>query len=172
MGLRALVGVEDADGAYRARSVHYDGCPTAVVPALTVLVHEELDHDLAAAVERLMQSDWRRLYALPDCPHMIGVPFDEPREPLTGRIDATGAFDREWAYLFGGHRLHIYLGVPTAPFVRRWEPWACWSVSELPLVTGVELLDVQRAGYRRQWLAGDRLSYMAAASCLDLEEVR
>ncbi len=172
MGLRALIGIEKADGTYEARPVHYDGCPTAIVPALSVLVHEELNHDLAAAVARLLENSWRRVYALPGFTQMIGVPDDEPGDLETGRIDATGADDREWAYLFGGHRLHVYLGVPTAPFVRKWVPWACWSVSELPLVPGLELLDVQRAGYRHQWLCGDRMAYLAAAKELEMEEAR
>ncbi|SCG15522.1 hypothetical protein GA0070610_1756 [Micromonospora echinofusca] len=172
MGLRALIGTERADGSYEARHVHYDAVPTVIVPALSALVHDELHHDLPAAVERLMQTDWRRIYALPGCRQMIGIPLDEPGERLTGQVDATAADDREWAYLFGGHRLHVYLGVPTAPFVRKWEPWACWSVDELPLVPLTELLDVQRSGNRRQWLAGDRLKFETAAGCCDLKEAR
>lgn len=173
MGLRALVGTEGADGTYQARHVHHDACPTVVVPALSVLVHDELNHDPAAAVERLMRNDWRRLYALSGCSQLIGIPTDdEPGEPLTGRIDASAADDREWAYLFGGHRLHVYLGVPVAPFLRKWEAWACWSVAELPLVPMTELLDVQRSGYAHQWRCGDRMSYLAAGGCPDVERVR
>ena len=157
MGLRALLGVEDAGGTYRARPVHYDGCPTVIVPALTRLVHDVHEHDQAAAVEHLLQNDWRWLYLLPRggkglTGEIVGVRSDESRPAETGEIATARAGDREWAYLFGGHRLHVYLSVAALkPFTGRWVPWACWSVHELPSLSIKELLDVQRQGYSRQW---------------------
>ena len=167
MGLRALLGVEAAGGTYRARYVHYDGCPTVIVPALTALVHNVLDHDQAAAVDHLLRSDWRSLYALPGTGvvgEVVGVPIPCAPEPETGRVGATTPGDREWAYLFGGHRLHVYLAVWPERGDKQWQPWACWSVNELPSLSMTELLDVQKRGFATQWRAADFRKYMAAVA--------
>jgi hypothetical protein len=167
MGLRALVGVEDVGGTYRARHIHYDGCPTVVVPALTALVHNVFDHNQDLAVDHLLRTDWRRLYALPGTGmtgELVGVPIQSGPEPRTGQIGAASAGDREWAYLFGGHRLHVYLGLWPERGGKQWAPWACWSVNELPDVGQLELLDVQKAGAWAAWRASDFRSYMAAVS--------
>ncbi|MFD0787148.1 hypothetical protein ACFQZ8_24880, partial [Micromonospora azadirachtae] len=63
MGLRALVGTEGAGGVYVARGVQHDGCPTMVVPALSVLLHELCGHSPKRAAAVLLQTDWSRLYA-------------------------------------------------------------------------------------------------------------
>ncbi|MBL6280154.1 hypothetical protein JMF97_28730 [Micromonospora fiedleri] len=165
MGLRALIGTEGAGGFYRARHVQHDACPTMIVPALSALVHDLMGHDAQAAVAELMRSDWSRLYALPGtgvAGHLVGVPSPNDGEPLCGHIATANAGDREWAYLFGGHRLHVYLGVFPEVGPKRWQPWACWSVNELPTVRLDEVLTVQRRGYSTQWLAADHRKYAEA----------
>ncbi|NLU77780.1 hypothetical protein HCA58_05090 [Micromonospora sp. HNM0581] len=165
MGLRALVGTEGAGGFYQARHVQHDACPTMVVPALSALVHELSGHNVQAAVDELLRSDWSRLYALPGtgiAGHLVGVPSPADGEPLRGHITTENAGDREWAYLFGGHRLHVYLGVFPEVGPKRWRPWACWSVHELPSLRLDEVLTVQKAGYSTQWRAADYRQHMAA----------
>lgn len=165
MGLRALIGTEGAGGHYRARHVQHDACPTMIVPALTVLVHELMGHDVQAAVDELMRSDWSRLYTVPGtgtAGHLIGVPSPADGEPLCGHIMTACASDREWAYLIAGHRLHVYLGVYPEAGPKQWWPWACWSMHELPTVNLDEVLTVQKAGYSTQWRAADYRSYMAS----------
>ncbi|MFU8873224.1 hypothetical protein [Micromonospora sp. SL4-19] len=164
MGLRALVGTEGADGVYLARHVQHDGCPTMVVPALSVLLHELCGHSPERAAAVLLQCDWSRLYAVPGTGptgHMVGVP-SEGYPPQTGRIAEARAGDREWAYLFGDHRLHVYLGVFPERGPKRWQPWACWSLHELPSLSQLDLLEVQKAGYAAQWRASDYRGYMEA----------
>ncbi|MFG3602598.1 hypothetical protein [Micromonospora chersina] len=164
MGLRALVGTEGADGTYLARHVQHDGCPTMVVPALSVLLHDVCGHNPAAAMTTLLHCDWSRLYAVPGTGpsgHMVGVP-SEGYPPQVGRIAEAPAGDREWAYLFGGHRLHVYLGVFPERGPKRWQAWACWSLHELPSLTPLDLLEVQKAGYAAQWRASDYRGYMEA----------
>ncbi|BCJ61598.1 hypothetical protein Jiend_50200 [Micromonospora endophytica] len=165
MGLRALVGTEGADGFYQARHVQHDACPTMIVPALSVLVHDLMAHDVQAAVDELMRTDWSRLYTLPgtgDAGPLVGVPSPNDEEPLRGHIATENAYDREWAYLFGGHRLHVYLGVLPERGPKRWRSWACWSVHELPTLPLDEVLSVQKAGYSAQWRAADFRMYMDA----------
>ncbi|MGI5151370.1 hypothetical protein ACQEVC_34240 [Plantactinospora sp. CA-294935] len=167
MGLRALLGVEDVGGTYRARHVHYDGSPDVIVPALTALVHNVLDHDRAAAADHLLRTNWRRLYALPGTGvtgELVGTPIESGPEPETGQIGVTSPGDREWAYLFGGHRLHVYLGLWPETGQKQWEPWACWSVNELPDVSRVELLDVRKSGAWTAWRASDYRKYMSAVA--------
>ncbi|WDZ84018.1 hypothetical protein [Micromonospora cathayae] len=174
MGLRALVGIEGADGTYLARHVQHDGCPTMVVPALSVLLHDLCDHNAETAVATLLHSDWSRLYALPatgPTGRLVGVP-SEGREPQVGNIAETPAGDREWAYLFGAHRLHVYLGVLPERGPKRWRAWACWSVGELPSLTQLDLLDVQKAGYAVQWQASGYRQYMAAVRAAFREGAR
>ncbi|RQX13394.1 hypothetical protein DDE19_25995 [Micromonospora ureilytica] len=165
VGLRALIGTEGAGGFYRARHVQHDACPTMIVPALSVLVHDMLGHNVQAAVDELMRSDWSRLYALPGtgtAGHLVGVPSHSGREPEAGHLASASAGDREWAYLFGDHRLHVYLGVLPERGPKQWKPWACWSVHELPSLPMTEVLDVQKAGYAAQWRASDFRGYMEA----------
>ncbi|MBM0229553.1 hypothetical protein, partial [Micromonospora sp. ATA51] len=136
-----------------------------VVPALSVLVHEVCGHSPAAAVAMLLRNDWSRLYAVPGTGptgHMVGVPSDSVYPPQGGLIASAPAGDREWAYLFGGHRLHVYLGVFPERGAKRWQAWACWSLAELPSLTQIDLLEVQKAGYAAQWRASDYRGYMEA----------
>lgn len=165
MGLRAIVGTEGAGGFYRARYVQHDACPTMIVPALSVLVHDILGHNVQAAVDELMRSDWSWLYALPGTgttAHLVGVPSDSGSEAEVGHLGSANVGDREWAYLFGDHRLHVYLGVFPERGPKQWKPWACWSVRELPSVSITEVLNVQKAGYAAQWRASDFRAYMEA----------
>lgn len=164
MGLRALVGTEGADGVYVARGVQHDGCPTMVVPALSVLLHELCGHRPERAAAVLLQNDWSRLFAVPGTGpsgHLVGVP-SEGYPVQTGRIAEARAGDREWAYLLGGHRLHVYLGVFPERGPKRWEAWACWSLHELGDLSQLDLLEVQKAGYAAQWRASDYRGYMEA----------
>lgn len=165
MGLRALIGVEDAAGTYRARSVHYDGCPTVIVPVLAALVHDTYQGDVTAAVAHLMHRDWRGLSCLPASlrhpAEVIEVACDQDQPVETGQIATANAGDREWAYLFCGDRLQVHLGVLPERGPARWKRWVHWSVDELPDLTVLELLDVQRSGYAKQWAAADFRTYMA-----------
>ncbi|TDB80941.1 hypothetical protein [Micromonospora sp. KC721] len=165
MGLRALIGTEGAGGFYRARHVQHDACPTMIVPALSVLVHDLMGHDVRAAVDELLRSDWSRLYAVPGtgtAGHLVGVLSHGGPEPEAGHLATANAGDREWAYLFGGNRLQVYLGVFPEVGPKRWQPWASWSVHELPTLPLDEVLTVQKAGYSTQWRASDRRKYMEA----------
>lgn len=174
MGLRALVGVEDADGTFRARPVHYHGCPTLLVPVLAVLVHHTCHHDLAAAVDWLLANDWRDLHVRQgdDTAEAEGTPSDCSGESEYGRITEYPAWDREWAYLFCGSWLHVYLSVFPETGAKHWQPWAAWPVDQLPEVGMPELLDVQGRGYRAQWRAADLRTYMAAVRERFGEETR
>src|SRR5690349_15197948 len=156
VGLRALIGVEDADGRYRARSVHYDGCPDVIVPALTHLVWQVCGGQERLALNELLGCDWSRIYlhtrvgnrpakvTLNPSPNLAYYP------PEVAAVADGQVADREWAYLFGGRRLHVYLGVRQLDGAKAWEPWACWPVTDLPHVPRAEMLDVQKRGYRRQ----------------------
>ena len=62
VGLRALIGVEGADGRYKARPVHYDGCPDVIVPALSHLVFQVCGGDDQIAVEELLGCAWERIH--------------------------------------------------------------------------------------------------------------
>lgn len=164
MGLRALIGVEDATGAYRARSVHYDGCPTVIVPVLSTLVHETYRGDVAATVAHLMHRDWRGLSRLPATAEhpweVLEVPCDHDQPVETGQIATANADDRGWAYLFCGDRLQVHLGVLPERGPARWERWVHWLVDDLPDLSMQELLEVQRRGYREQWTAAEFRKYM------------
>ena len=166
MGLRALVGVENANGTYRARSVQTDGCPTVIVPVLSTLVHDVHGHDLADAVAYLMSTDWWRLSLLPAPPErggdVLADPLDSGAAVHTGRLDAAIAGDFQWAYLIRQDQLRVYLAVHAEADARRWEPWGSWPVRALPDMAFGLLLDVQRCGYARQWQAQDHLRYLDA----------
>jgi len=169
MGLRALLGLEDAGGKYLARSVQLDGCPTVIVPVLTNLIHSRYDHDASAAMAQLMHGDWWRLHVQPATsghqPQIVAQPSDHHSDPCSGTIGVDGAGDRQWAYLLGGRlRLHVYLGVRRLTGETRWEPWACWSLHDLPALPYQELLDVQRSGYSRQWAANSEATYVEAVA--------
>lgn len=164
MGLRALVGVEDADGTFRARPVHYHGCPTLLVPVLTALVHHTCNHDVTAAVDWLLANNWRDLHVRQagDAAEAEGTPSENSGKPEHGRITKYPAGDREWAYLFCGPWLHAYLALFPESGPAYWKPWAAWPVDALPDVGMPELLDVKRRGYHAQWQASDFRTYMAA----------
>ncbi|MEH1014617.1 hypothetical protein V6U90_16085 [Micromonospora sp. CPCC 206060] len=170
MGLRALVGIERAGGTYEARHVQYDGCPTVMVPALSTLVHDRADRDPLAAVAHLLSSDWRYMHVLPGG-ELVGEPMDTSGGPEIGRLDDP-AGDREWAYLIGGHRLHVYIGMFPEEGSKRWWPWACWSLRELPVLPVDEVLAVQRNGYATQWQASQFRTYMSAVRDALREEMR
>lgn len=166
MGLRALIGVEHADGSYKARRVHYDGCPDVIVPALAHLVFQVCGGQEQVALRELLSCDWTRIYlhtafgarpatvALNSSPNLAFYP-PEVATVAEGRVG-----DREWAYLFGGRRLHVYLAVYRLDGGKAWEPWACWPVTDLPRLPRAEVLDVQKRGYRRQSETSDEARYV------------
>jgi hypothetical protein len=168
VGLRALIGVEDVGGRYKARRVHYDGCPDVIVPALTHLVTQVCGGREQMALNELLSCDWTRIHlhtgtgarparlALQPSPNLAFYPA-EIAAVADGRVG-----DKEWAYLFGGRRLHIYLGVQLLDGGTAWEPWACWPVTDLPHLPRTELLDVQKSGYARQREMSAEASYVAA----------
>lgn len=166
MGLRALVGVADTSGAFRARTVELDGCPTVIVPALTHLIHQVHGGDVDAPMRRLMSHHWRQLHLLPATfghrPEVVARPTGQDGPPVQGRLDLTPAGEHAWAYLVTDQRLHIYLGVDADTTTRVWTPWACWAVRELPNVRRDELLTVQRDGYATQWRATQQRGYAQA----------
>lgn len=162
---RALVGVEALAGSWLARAVHLDGYPTAMVPCLATVVHTVYGGDQAAAVTAVTATHWSSLHH----PEVMATPQAGLGElsPNTaaafgGRLDKPFAGDQEWAYLFFGDRLRVYLLVTRPRYRRAFVPWASWAVAALPHIGEQDLKRIQAQGQHAQ---------RVASCCLDLRHI-
>lgn len=153
---RALVGVEHTDGTLLARHVHLDGYPTAMVPVLAAVVHGVYGGDQSAAVAALTATHWSSLHhpdalAVPQAG--LGEPSGNRGEPHRVPLGRPFAGDHEWAYLFFGDRLRVYLLVHRPRHRLAFVGWASWTVAALPHIAEQDLWRIQNNGYHARRVA-------------------
>jgi hypothetical protein len=126
-----------------------------MVPTLSSIVHVAHRGDTAAAMAALLRTDWSHLrcFEQPDAHTDVGQPSEMPAAaPFTADLTARPRYcDRDWAYLFRGDELHVYLFGALPNHRKELLPWASWPVAQLPSVTAADLRSVQTRGeFRRQ----------------------